>query len=322
MTNKEKYKTLCAVDLSIPLYSMDWWLDTVCRENNWDVLLYEREDKIEASMPFYSPCKGMITMPAYTQTMGIWFNPEFEDKKYSKNLHRKQLICMYFIEHLPANNYFLQNFHYSFTDWLPFYWKGYRQTTRYNYVIPNTGNSDELWNNLSGDIKRNIAKARKKYHIEIRKNISIDLFMELNRQTYERQNMKAFESEILEKIIAASRKRNQGDIWGAFDDRGRLHVAVFVVYQGNCAYYIASGSNPLLRKSGAHAFVLLEAIKEASKKVDSFDFAGTMLEGIEHFFRSFGATQMPYCTISKGKMNLMKKVFIKVMQQIQKREKR
>jgi hypothetical protein len=314
MFGKNEYKILCNNEASIPVYVRDWWLDTVCGESNWDVLLYERGDIIEAAMPFYMPYKGIITMPAFSQTMGIWFNPEFEDEKYSKNLYRKQLICKYFIERLPSYDYFLQNFHYSFTDWLPFYWKGYRQTTRYNYILPDIRNLDELWDNLSGDIKRNIAKARKKYHITVKPNVSLEMFMELNRQTYERQHLKAFQPAILEKIIQVSRKRNQGEIWGAYDDLDRLHASIFVVYQDKCAYVIASGSNPSLRKSGAHACVHWEAIREASKRVVMFDFSGTVVEGIEHFFKGFGAIQMPYYTITKGKMSLIKRIFIKFKQ--------
>jgi hypothetical protein len=316
MNGKDKYKILCNNEFSIPIYVRDWWLDTVCGENNWDVLLYEQKDRIEAAMPFYLPYKGIITMPDFTQTMGIWFNPEFESKKYSKNLYRKQLICKYFIENLPAHDYFFQNFHYSFTDWLPFYWKGYRQTTRYNYILPDIRNIDELWNNLSENIKRNTVKAQKKYHITIKQNISLEMFMELNRQTFERQHMKTLQPTILRKIIEVSRKRNQGDIWGAFDDQGRLHAAVFIVYQNNCAYYIASGTNSSLRKSGAHICVLWEAIKEVSKTVASFDFEGSMIEGVEYFFKSFGAIQMPYYTITKGKMSLIKKIFIRFKQRM------
>jgi hypothetical protein len=47
-----------------------------------------------------------------------------------------------------------------------------------------------------------------------------------------------------------------------------------------------------------------------------------MIEGVEHLFKGFGTVQMPYYTISKGKMSWMKKVFIKCKQQIQKREKK
>jgi hypothetical protein len=313
MSDKEIYKIACVNEISIPLYSRDWWLDTVCGENNWDVLLYFREEAIEAAMPFYVPCKGVISMPAYTQTMGIWFNPAFEERQYSKNLYRKQMICNYFIEHLPPHSYFLQNFHYSFTDWLPFYWKGYRQTTRYNYILPDTGNLDEVWNNLGGDVCRNIRKAGNKYGLKVKRNVPVDLFLEINSQTYQRQGKKTYQPEMLKKIIEISRLRNQGDIWGSFDDQNRLHAAVFIVIQNDCAYYLAGGGDPQLRKSGAHAYVLWEAISELSKVVSSFGFEGSMIRGVEHFFREFGAIQMPYSSISKGRMSLGKKIWMKIM---------
>jgi hypothetical protein len=313
MTDKEKYKALCNHELSIPLYIRDWWLDCVCGEKYWDVLLYINENhEIEAAWPFYKPFRGVITMPAHTQTMGIWFNPAFEDCKYSKNLERRQSIAGYFIAHLPAHTYFLQNFHYSFTDWLPFYWKGYCQTTRYNYILPSVENQDEWWDNLSGDIQRNIHKAQKKYHLEIKSNLSVELFMELNRMTYERQKKKPYHPEMLRKIIETSRLRNQGNIWGAFDGEGHLHAAVFIVYQKNCAYYVAAGSNPELRKSGAHAYVLWKAISDVMNDAPAFDFSGTMLQGVEHFFKGFGAQQVPYFVLSKGKMGVLDKILLKL----------
>ena len=35
----------------------------------------------------------------------------------------------------------MQNFHYGITDWLPFYWEGYRQTTRYTYMLKDIRNT-------------------------------------------------------------------------------------------------------------------------------------------------------------------------------------
>jgi RNAse (barnase) inhibitor barstar len=308
MTDKEKYKILCSTELSIPIYSRDWWLDCVCGENNWDVLLYFNKEEIEAAMPYYMPCKKVIAMPSYAQTMGIWFNPVWEDAKYAKNLYRKQQICTHFIEHLPAHSCFLQNFHYSFTDWLPFYWKGFHQTTRYNYILPDIQNLDALWNHLGGDVKRNINKAQKKYKIEIKRNISTELFMRVNNKTFERQKIKTYHPELLQKLIETARSRNQGDIWGAFDTEGRLHAAVFVVWQDSCAYYIGGGSDTELRSSGAHASVLWQAICDVSQYSSSFDFEGSMIQGVEHFFREFGAIQKPYFVLSKGKMNTGRKI--------------
>ncbi|MDR0611879.1 MAG: GNAT family N-acetyltransferase [Dysgonamonadaceae bacterium] len=320
MTDKEKYRILCNSELSIPVYSRDWWLDCVCGESSWDVLLCLKNEIIEATMPYYTPCRGVISMPFYTQTMGIWFNPAFEDKRYSHDLFRKQTICEDFIMRLPVHDYFLQNFHYSFTDWLPFYWNGFRQTTRYTYVLPDIGNPDELWNGLSENICRNIRKAKNKYQLTVRRNIPADIFLKINAQVYQRQGIAPYQPEILKKLVDISRSRGQGDIWGAYDAENRLHAGVFVVWQKNCAYYIAGGNNAESRKSGGLALAMWAAINDLSGQVRSFDFEGSMIRGVEHFFREFGARQMPFFSLEKGKMGLLEKIrmkFLKIVKAVQ-----
>jgi lipid II:glycine glycyltransferase (peptidoglycan interpeptide bridge formation enzyme) len=312
MTGKERYRILCNNEFSIPIYSRDWWLDCVCGKSGWDVLLCIKNGEIEAAMPYYVPCKGIITMPLHTQTMGIWFNPAFEDKCYSHDLFRKQTICEDFIMRLPAHGYFLQNFHYSFTDWLPFYWQGFRQTTRYTYVLPDIGNPDELWNNLGKDIRKNIQKAKNKYQLTVRRNVPTDIFMKLNAQVYRRQGMKHYQPAMLKKLIDLSRSRNQGDIWGAYDAENRLYAAQFVVWQDNCAYTIANGYEEAFRKMSGLALARWTAINDLSGQVHSFDFEGSMIRGVEHFFREFGALQKPYFAIEKGKMSLLKKIRMKL----------
>jgi hypothetical protein len=311
---------LCAGESSIPLYSRDWWLDCECGKDNWDVLLYQPKEVIEAAMPFYMPEKGIIFMPPFTQTHGIWFNPALENPKYTSNLYRKQQICDYCIAHLPKHKYFLQSFHYSFTDWLPFYWKGYHQTTRYNYILPDISNPAKLWEELNENTRRNIKKAEAKYQLKVRKGIAMSDFMEVYTKTYLRQHKKPYRPEVLKQIIETSLSRNQGVIWGAYDDRGRLHVAVFIVWQNNIAYYIAGGSDPELRQSGGNALLIWTAINDLSGRVASFDFEGSMVKGVEHFFRGFGALQMPYYAISKGKIGLGKKIIMKIKQQWKKKK--
>ena len=303
MTDKEQYRELCTKEPSIPIYSRDWWLDCVCGENRWDVLLYcsDRDSEaVEAAFPFFIPYKKGITMPTFTQTMGIWFNPDFEKENYSKELLRKQVICEQLIQRLPEHTYFVQNFHYLFSDWLPFYWRGYHQTTRYTYILPDIRNISDVEKNRSYDIRQNIHKARTKYQIEIKTNIPVNLFLKIYAKTFERQGEKAYQPTILRRLIETAYSRNQGNTWGAFDRSGQLHAAVFVVWQENCAYYIAGGSDSTGRKSGAHLLVLSEAIRAVSGISASFDFEGSMIPGVERVFRSFGAIQKPYFTISKG----------------------
>jgi len=134
--------------------------------------------------------------------------------------------------------------------------------------------------------------------------------MELYRQTYQRQGKKVYYPAVLERIIEMATDSRKGNIWGAYDANGRLHAAVFIVWHNACAYYIAGGSDPDLRKSGGHALALRTAICDVSQFAQTFDFEGSMAQNIEHFFREFGGIQTPYHAISQGKLTLIDKFFV------------
>jgi hypothetical protein len=141
--------------------------------------------------------------------------------------------------------------------------------------------------------------------VECKPRITTDQFLEIHAKTYERQGKKTHQPETLCRLIETAHSRNQGNIWGAFDKAGQLHAAVFAVWQENCAYYIAGGSSLEGRKSGAQLLILSEAISEVSKFSIAFDFEGSMMPGVERVFRSFGAIQTPYFTITKGSRPLL-----------------
>lgn len=313
MTPKEKYRQLCETEESIPLFSRDWWLDIVCGSSKWDVVLIEENDKIRAAMPCYKPLPNVISMPPYTQTMGPWFAPEADDMKYTTRLSQRQQLCASLIDGLGNYSSFLQLCSYSFTDWLPFYWTGFQQTTRYTYVLHNLSDKESLWEGMSSNIRRNITKAKEKKGIVIRKGIPWDDFLDVFKATFKRQG-KAVPKDIhiLKQLVEAAIKRGLGDIWGGYDNEGRLHAAVFVVWQKSSAYYIAGGGDPTLRDSGAHSLAMWEAIQYVAEHTQTFDFEGSMIPGVERFFREFGAKQMPYFTITRGKLSLINRIKIKL----------
>ena len=86
MSNKDKYRLLCNTEKNIPIFSHDWWLDTVCGEKKWDVLLIEQKGRIQATLPLYVPHSDIVSMPSYTQTMGPWFAASSSDTKYTTEL--------------------------------------------------------------------------------------------------------------------------------------------------------------------------------------------------------------------------------------------
>lgn len=313
MTNKDKYRQLCYTEKNIPIFIRDWWLDITCGNENWDVLLIEEKGKILATLPFYTPHKGIISMPPFTQHMGPWFPSVTDDTKYTTLLGKRQVVCKQFIEQLHIYPHFLQNFSYRITDWLPFYWAGYQQSTRYTYLLENIRNHELLLENMSPNIRRNITKATNKFQITIKKGIPVDEFLHVQSMTFKRQHLSLKDNRNqLKELIETSRKRNQGELWGGYDTEGRLHAAAFIVWQDSSAYYLAGGGNPDLRESGAHSLILWECIRYVSQYTDLFDFEGSMLPGVERFFREFGAKQTPYFTITKGNLSLLYRAWLKL----------
>ena len=309
--SKNLYRALCAEQKDIPVFSRDWWLDIVCGDD-WDVLLYERKGKILAAMPLFVPCKHIVTMPHFTRTMGVWFAVESTDTKYTSRLEHRQSICGYFIQELSQYRSFLQYFNDEFTDWLPFYWKGYSQTTRYSYILHDIKDLEKMERNMSQQVRRNI-KSAKNANIHVRRGITTAQLLTIQEQTFRRQHIKNKQSDaILQRLIETARERGQGEIFGGFDEAGNIHAAAFIVWQDSSAYYIAGGGDPALRQSGAHSLVMWEAIQYVSQFTDKFDFDGSMLHGVEYFFRGFGAVQTPYFTIRRGKPTLMDRVRMKL----------
>ena len=264
-------------------------------------------------MPLYRPVSDIVSMPPFTQTMGPWFAPDSADTKYTTRLGQRQALSQQLIEHLKSYRVFLQNFHYTVTDWLPFYWAGFQQTTRYTYLLEGIHEPERLWEQMSANIRRNIQKARDKYGLTIRKGVPVEAFLQIQAQTFARQGLRLKQDvNVLRRLIETSRSQQQGDLWGAYDAQGQLHAAAFVVWQAQSAYYIAGGGNPALRDAGAHSLGVWEAGRYGSAVSGRVDVGGGVVPGVERFFREFGAHQTPYFTITKGKLNLLDKARIKL----------
>ena len=162
--NKDKYRELCRTEKSIPIFSRDWWLDAACGKDNWDVIIVENGGNIVASLPYTLEKKYgfyISRMPILTQKLGPWIRYP-EGQKYSTKLEYEKKIFNELIKQIPSKiDLFLQAFDYSITNWLPFYWNGFKQTTRYTYVLDNLHNLDVIKENFSHSKRQNLKKAEK-----------------------------------------------------------------------------------------------------------------------------------------------------------------
>jgi len=156
-----------------------------------------------------------------------------------------------------------------------------------------------VWNGMRPNHRRDIRRA-KRLGIRIIDGLDMAKFLELNRKTFTRQGREPLASdEVILRLDRACCANAGRKIFAGVDSQGRIHAAVYIAWSNDTAYYLMAGSEPNLRNSGAQLLALWEAVIFASSVVKRFDFEGSMLQPVEHGFRGFGATQLPYFSIEK-----------------------
>lgn len=316
MSNKEKYLKFCE-ETNVNIFNQPFWLDAVVGSENWDVILNEKGGKILGALPysFENTNKGIIIKEGkLTQKSGIYINYP-KNQKYTSKLSFERKVINSLIEELEKKDIksYSQNFDYSFTNWLPFYWKGYNQTTRYTYVIEDTRNYEDVYNSIDSTTKNIIRKAEK--NVNVKKGLSIDKFYEINKMTFDRKNISIpYDLTFVKKIDKACNERNCREIFYAQDEENNIHAAIYVVWDNESMYYLLGGINPDYKNSSATSLLLLEAIKLACSMNLKFDFEGSMNKDIEKFFSSFGGIQKQYFSINKDfKFDFKKSVVTFIM---------
>ena len=308
MTPKERYHSLCESEPSIPLFSQDWWLDSLKGEDSWDVSLVEKKGLIVAAMPFAIRRRlGRVLLghPPLTQTLGPWIRDT--GAKQTTRLARQKELMQQLIEALPKFDYYHQNWHYTQTNWLPFYWAGFNQTTRYTYVIEPIHDLDAVWQGFASSYRNKVRKAQKM--LSLRTDITIEEFYRMNMLTFQRQEIsEPYSLELIKSHDLALSKRNKRRIFSAHGESGDIHSALYLVWDDTTAYVHMVGEDPALRSSGAGILLIWEAIRYASEqlKVGRFDFEGSMIESVERVRRACGAVQVPYFSVSKTPSKLLR----------------
>lgn len=281
----------------LPVFAQDWYLDSACDGGRWDAAVVEQGDKIEAALPYFIKQKGgfrYITMPPFVKMMG----PYLADPSASLTEQHRLLEAL--IAQLPSVAAFKQCFHYSADNWLPFYWAGYRQTTRYSYQLSLEAGADAVLQGLNRNMRRNLQKAASQ--LVLSHELPLEDFYRINAMSFERQGLRLPYSfpQLLRHDEALSQHQCRR-IFAAFDQQGRLHAAAYLIWDAHSAWYHLSGDDPALRQSGAGIWLIWEAIRYAAEqlRLPVFDFEGSMMRNIEAIRRQFGATQHPYSAVWK-----------------------
>ena len=312
-SSKEKYRLFLEKNKDIPVFYHDWWLDIVCGAENWELLIYEDKGAtIKAIMPlFHSKLKILksITNPLFTPYQGMLLFPP-EDMNSVTSLYSFENKCIdKLATEIPDNIPYLQiSFHPSFKNWYPLYWKGFEQSTRYTYILNNIKDHDACYSNFSNSLKRQIKKASEHYSVVAVNDP--EMLTQLLNKSLQRQKIQLKNStETIKKLYGALVSHDRVMLLNANDKNGETHAAMMIVLDSNMAYSLIIGMDHDAQKNDSLKLLLWESIKQASKRVDNYNFEGSMIRNVERVFRSFGGKRTPYFSIRKYRNRAIKLLF-------------
>ena len=298
---KELYNKFCEKNY-IPIFSQPWWLDAVCGKSNWGVHVLEKSGQFLGAMPYYVEIRNgyeIITKAHHSQNNGIILS-YLPNMKYVAKLDRQEEVvnemCDY-IESLEVDKY-EQQYHYTFTNYLPFKWRGYEAMVRYTYVIDDTSDMDKICADFKYIVRNQIKKAEK--IVTVKEGMDIEKFYNINKLSYDRQGIEVpFSLKLLSRIENCCVEHDCRKILYTQDEEGNIHSVAYLVWDEESLYFLINGIDTEFTWSQSNSLLIRESIREAHKLGKKFDFEGSVLQPIEHIFRGFGAQQKMYFRIYK-----------------------
>ena len=280
------------------VFEQPWWLDVVA-PGKWGETVVKDGDKVIARMPYVLE-NGKIITPQYTQTLGIWMDESIKAfQKGNSQLHKQKEIIAELLSQLPKNKGIDVTFDSSLKYILPFRWHGFNIEPTFSYRINNLKNIDFINERIGKTVEKNIKTALKKVTVDCN-SMNLDALINLQNMTYIRQNRKnPIDEKLTLKVMQKAIEYGCGRLMIARDEEENPHSAAFFLYDEKVCYYLMGGQNPQFKNNGSQNLLLSEGIKFASTVSESFDFEGSMVEGIENFFRQFGGEQVVNYHVSK-----------------------
>lgn len=298
MTTKEQYIRYCRQH-KVPLFFEPFWLDSA--GHDWDVLCGNSDGSrlyfvyhMEKKLGF-----RIIRNPFLTPYTGFLFDDNIKDPLLL------QMLITQILNKLPS-------YHELNLDLLPVPGKEFQylslETKNKITNILSLEDKEGILSRYKPALKRQIKKAEKT--LEIREMNDIGLFYQLHEKTFEKQDIKTVTPiKAFKKIWATCRTHQCGKLLFAIDADNNVHAAIFLTWHHHTAYYQAGGTDNAFYGSGAMSYLMHRAIMTAADfGMKYFDFEGSMLSGVNRFFRNFSPVEITHKNISKMDSKLLKMI--------------
>jgi hypothetical protein len=304
--DREAWLAFLAHSPEAAIYVHPAYLDLIAA--GWQAIEVWRDQHLLAIMPLHLKQKAGYTyalQPSFSQHWGVVFAGGELGNAYKTYSHRRKVIKA-IVAGIPSEiKWFLYGFAPEFDYPHPFHWDGYTLGTRYTYRLDLSAGYAATEKNFGNDTRYDIRKA-------IGQKIVVqasDDWQQLDRLIEANQNsgkvlLQGAERETFSRLAPFLLEAGLGILYFAIDEsQSVIGAGLFGHFAGKTCY-LMSAQAPQASSAGAMTLLLAKAIEDAVQNSVIFDFEGSMIEGIEGFFRGFGGKPVPYLMIEKNQLPL------------------
>ncbi|MES2568224.1 MAG: hypothetical protein V4565_15225 [Bacteroidota bacterium] len=244
-----------------------------------------------------------LKLPPYTPHCGLFFTTDGKNNSSINNFSKEvmQEVCTYFMNKKSALT--ILAFPSAVIDFQPFIWNKFKVIPNYTYRIDLLRTLEDIKSHFDSKNRNAINKAIKEEVIVKENVLGKEELFQFFISSLNTTDANIYEAELKNIFMTFSDDSNSFSV-SAFKNN-ELLGNVFCVFDKNTCYYLLGG---IEKKSGIQGVnnLLIQAsiIKAKELGCNTFDFEGSMLKGVEKFFRSFGPELVPYFTVNKASLPL------------------
>lgn len=240
----------------------------------------------------------IVKSPDFMPHNGLFYSNISKNPAAVNGFHKKvfDAIIAYFDSRSPA--IISCSFPGRYTDFQPFVWKQYKVVPRYTYLLDLQASEESLWQNMAGE-RRNDMKKAEKDAVRFTFNDDPQIVLSLIMNSFKRNKAGVADkpvAEIIRRMSDCGKGYSVTTWW-----QERPVATAYCITDSDTAFYILGGYDEQHRHKGAGALALWKSITHAkSLGLKVFDFEGSMIPAVEHYFRGFGGTIVPFYTVNKA----------------------
>jgi hypothetical protein len=268
--------------------------------------IYKDEHQLIGGFYFLNTKKYGFTflkLPPYTPHCGLFFTSDSKNNASVNNFSKEIMneVCDFFTAQKSALT--VLAFPSAIIDFQPFIWNKYKVIPNYTYRIDLQRTMEDIKSNFDSKNRNVINKAIKEEVMVTENALAKEELFQFFINSLNTTDANVYEEELKNIFTVFSDESNSFSVVAKKEDT--LLGVVFCVFDKNTCYYLLGGVNKKSGLQGVNNLLVQKSIEKAqSLGCSTFDFEGSMLKGVEKFFRSFGPELVPYFTVNKASLPL------------------